>query len=286
MNMRIALGAKGGAMALAAGLTLVAGVVPAVAAAPPPPAPVLTYADLADLADPAQLVLQVKISRQSVLEPERAPGLPAGKARLYLIAKPERALAGQLPQVKAIQYLVDVPLGPDGRVPRLGGRSVIVFAHAVPGRPDELQLVAPDAQIPADPSAVARLEPLLTELADPGAPPRIARIRDILSVPGNLAGESETQLFLDSKSDGPVLVSVVRRPNVAPVWSVSWSELVDQAGRPPAQDTLAWYRLACTLPGRLPPNANLASIPADRERAMRDYALIKQELGACNRTRK
>ena len=63
-------------------------------------------------------------------------------------------------------------------------------------------------------------------------------------------------------------------------------ELVDQAGRSPAPDTLAWYRLACTLPDRLPAQANLARGDADRSRALRDYALIKQELGGCARTRK
>lgn len=280
--MRIAIGRKRRAFALCAGLALISGM--ATAAAPPPATP-LTYADLADLADPAQVVLQVKIARQAVVEPARAPGLAPGHARLYVVGKPLAALAGQMPPGKAVQYLVDVPVGADGRVPKLGGQSVVVFAHTVPNRPDELQLVAPDAQVSADPATLARLTPLLAELADPGGPPRISGIRDILSVEGNLAGESETQLFLGSPSAGPVLVSVVRRPNAAPVWSVSWSELVDQAGRPPAPDTLAWYRLACSLPERLPAGANLASDPADRSRALRDYALIKQELGACPRNR-
>ena len=281
--MRIAIGWKRRTLAIGAGLALFSG--PGAFAAAPPPGPPPTYADLADLADPAQLVLQVRITRQAVLEPARSPGLAAGRVRLYVVAKPLATLAGQAPQAKAVQYLVDVPVGPDGRVPRLGGQSVVVFAHTVPNRPDALQLVAPDAQIFADPATLARLSPLLAELADPGGPPRISGIRDILSVEGNLAGESETQLFLDSPREGPVLVSVVRRPDAAPVWSVSWSELVDQAGRPPAPDTLAWYRLACSLPERLPAGANLASDPADRSRALRDYALIKQELGACPRTR-
>ena len=284
--MKITKGAKRGAICLAACAAL-AGLAPAGATTPPPaPAPALTYADLADLADPAQLVLRVKITRQSMIDPARSPGLLPGKVRLYVEAKPEGALAGQVQPVKVVKYLVDVPVGADRRVPTVRGKSYIVFARAVPGKPEELQLVAPDAQLPADPATAARLMPLLAELADPGAPPRIAGIRDILSVQGNLAGESETQLFLDSVSDGPVLVSVVRRPGASPIWSVSWSELVDQAGRSPAPDTLAWYRLACTLPDRLPAQANLARGDADRSRALRDYALIKQELGGCARTRK
>ena len=280
--MRITIGRKARRLAICAGLALVGSTAPSYAAAPATP---LTYADLADLADPAQLVLQVKITRQAVVEPERAPGLAAGHVRLYVVAKPEGALAGDAPLAKGVQYLVDVPVSAEGRVPKVQGQRFIVFARSVPGRPTELQLVARDAQVLATPETVARLTPVLAELADSGGPPHISGVRDILSVEGNLAGESETQLFLESSGDGPVLVSVVRRPNAAPVWSVSWSELVDQAGRPPAPDTLAWYRLACSLPERLPPGANLASDAADRSRAARDYALIKQELGACPRTR-
>ncbi|OCC24082.1 hypothetical protein MB02_09810 [Croceicoccus estronivorus] len=271
--------------ALCAGLALFAAGAPiGHAALAAEPSVSLTYADLADLADPAQLVLRVKVSRQAVVEPERAPGLAPGHVRLYVTAKPLEALAGTAPAAKAVHYLVDLPVGVDRKVPKLRGESVIVFARSVPGRPDELQLVAPDAQVRDDPQTVARLTPLLIELGSPGAPPRISGVRDILSVDGNLAGESETQLFLDSE-DGPVLVSVVRRPNMAPVWSVSWSELVDQAGRPPTPETLPWYRLACSLPQSLPPGANLASDAGDRVRAVRDYALVRQELGACPRNR-
>ena len=255
-------------------------------AAPPPAVAGLTYADLADLADPAQTVLQVKVTKQSVVEPARAPGLLPGKVRLYVVAKPEGALTGQAPAVKAVKYLVDVPLAANGRAPKLTGKRQIIFARNVDGRPDELQLVAPDAQIPADPAISARLVPLLTELRAPDAPPRVSGIRDILSVAGNLAGESETQLFLLSPPNESILVSVLRRPGSGPSWGVAWSELVDQSGRPPARDTLAWYRLACSLPDRLPANANLASDPEDRARAMQDYGFVKQQLGACTRSRK
>lgn len=285
--MQMRMFRKQGVLAVCAGLALAAGAGPlggAPVAAAAPSATPLTYADLADLADPAQLVARVKVTRQAVVEPARAPGLAVGHVRLYVTARPLETLAGPALVAKAVHYLVDLPVGPDRRVPKVTGKEAVVFARAVPGRPDELQLVAPDAQVPADPALLARLAPLLAELSAPDAPPRITGVRDILSVDGNLAGESETQLFLDSDA-GPVLVSVVRRPGMAPAWSVSWSELVDQAARPPVPETLSWYRLACSLPSRLPPGANLASDAADRERAVRDYALVRQELGACPRTR-
>lgn len=282
MPMTKVLQWKASGMALASGLALVWGggyAPPAVAAQPP------TYADLADLADQAAIVVRLKIVRQALVEPERAPGLAAGHARLYVVANPKEVLSGTAQLDKVVRYLVDVPVGADGRVASLRRAEVVVFAEAVPGHPGELRLVAPDAQIPADSETVARLMPLLAELAAPGAPASITGIRDILSVRGNLAGESETQLFLDSDGEGPVLVSVVHRPGLAPSWSVSWSELVDQAGRPPAPGTLAWYRLACFLPPRLPPGTNLARDAADRMQAVRDYELVRQELGACTRNR-
>ena len=45
-----------------------------------------TYADLATLADAAELVLRVQIRKATVLRPERAPGVAPGFARLYVEA--------------------------------------------------------------------------------------------------------------------------------------------------------------------------------------------------------
>ena len=106
-----------------------------------------------------------------------------------------------------------------------------------------------------------------------------------MSVPGNLAGESETQLFLDTASGEPVSLSVVRRPGMEPEWGVSWSEIVDQSARPPEPQTVAWYRLACSLPAQLPAGAFLQQDQASRRRAEADYEFIIAQLGGCPRTR-
>jgi hypothetical protein len=84
----------------------------------------------------------------------------------------------------------------------------------------------------------------------------VTGIRDVMSVPGNLAGESETQLFLDTATGDPVSLSVVRRPGMQPTWGVSWSEIVDQSARPPAPQTVAWYRPRL-LPARATPGQRL-----------------------------
>jgi hypothetical protein len=70
---------------------------------------------------------------------------------------------------------------------------------------------------------------------------------------------------------------------MAPTWGVSWSEIVDQAARPPARDTLAWYRLACFLPAQLPASANLTRDGAARAPAAADYRYVLDQLGACPR---
>lgn len=113
----------------------------------------------------------------------------------------------------------------------------------------------------------------------------VTGIGDALAVEGTLVGESETQLFLDTENDGPVSITIVRRPNQQPRWGVSWTEIVDQAASAPARDTLAWYRLACTLPASLPTEANLSRDPKVRALAAQDYRYVIEQLGPCNRTR-
>ncbi len=272
------------AKALFASAVLAAAFPPA-SAQDPAPAPALTYADLAELADGTPLVLRAEIRRQATVEPERSPGLEPGFVRLYVEARTEALIAGNVPVGEALRYLVDVPLDAKGKPPKLKKQEVILFARPVSGRPGELQLVDPQAQLPYSEALEARLRPILTELLAPDAPPQITGIRDALAVEGTLVGESETQLFLDTDNDGPVSVTIVRRPGQEPRWGVSWTEIVDQAARAPRPNTLEWYRLACSLPETLPANANLSRDPQSRALAARDYALVRDALGRCARTR-
>lgn len=257
-----------------------------VAAAPPPaPAsPPPTYADLAGLADAASLVVHAKVKNAIVVPPERATSVAEGHARLYVEAQTVALIGGNTPVGESLKYLVDVPLDAKGKPPKLKKQEVLLFARPVPGRPTELQLVGTDAQLAWDAALEARVRPILGELAAREAAPVITGVRDALSVPGTLAGESETQVFLATRSGDPVSLTVVRRPGMAPSWGVSYGEIVDQAARPPAADTLAWYRLACFLPPQLPASANLAQDAASRTRAAQDYRLVIEQLGPCPRT--
>jgi hypothetical protein len=252
--------------------------------APAPAVPPATYADVASLADAAALIARVEIRDQAQVEPERAPGLEPGHARLYIEADTEALLYGSGMLGESVAYLADVPLGPNGKPPELEKQRMLLFARAVPGSAARLQLIGPNTQLPASPELEARVRAIATELAAPDSPPRVTGIHDALWVPGNLAGESETQLFLDTKSGAPVTLSIVRRPGQDPRWGVSWSEIVDQSARPPEKNTLEWYRLACSLPATLPTSAVLSSDPRVRTEAERDYALVMRDLGPCERT--
>ena len=242
-----------------------------------------TYADLAGLSENASVIARIRVHDQVAVEPERSPGLAPGKVRLYVEADTEALLKAPGPLGDSLTYLVDVPLTAKGKAPKLKKQSFLIFAQPVPGRPGQLQLVKPDAQLPAETSTEARERAVIADLAAPDAPPRITGVRDAMSVPGNLAGESETQLFLDTADGTPVSISVVRRPRMAPSWGVSWTEIVDQAAKPPERGTLAWYRLACFLPRDLPDDAYLQRDSAARYQVRADYALVLDQLGACTR---
>ncbi len=247
--------------------------------------PIASDADLVDLIDYADLVVRAKVRKQSDVAPERAPGLQPGYARYYIEADTQNLIAGSNPLGERVRYLVDLPLDAKGRKVKLRKQEVLLFARPVQGRPGELLLVAPDAQLPWSEDLEQRIRLILKQLVAPGAAPRIVGVRDALSVAGTLAGESETQIFLATANDDPAAISVVRRPGMAPVWGVSFSEIVDQAVRVPEPGSLAFYRLACALPPSLPSEANLARDPADRARASDDYRFVVSQLGPCQRMR-
>jgi hypothetical protein len=253
-----------------------------VAAEPAPP--LATFADFAALAEQADVIAIVEVRDQAEVEPERAPGLATGQARLYIEGRTQALLAGRAALGESLAYLADVPRDAKGRAPKLRKQRFIVFADPVPGRPGTLSLVAPGAQVPATLETEQRARTVIAALAGSELP-AVTGIREAMSVPGNLAGESETQLFLETATGTPVSLTVIRRPGMEPQWGVSWSEIVDQAAKAPEPETVEWYRLACFLPAQLPPDAFLQDDRAARARAEADYAFILEQLGGCPRIR-
>ncbi len=290
---QIAIGAPAAALVLAA----LAGCAPPAAAqdrpargeaaaslpAPAPGAAEPSYAALVDLARAAEFTVIAAIADQARVPPERAPGLAPGKVRLYLEAETETLLAGRSAIGASLAFLADRDLDGRGRAPDLEDERFLLFARAVPGRPGEIQLVSPAAMLPASPELVERARSVLRQLAEGPPLPRVTGIREVISIAGNLAGESETQLFLASAGGEPVSLTVLRRPGMAPQWGVSWTEIVDPAARPALPETLAWHGLACFLPPELPDAAFLQQESAARARARADYAFVLADLGPCAR---
>ncbi|WP_156500462.1 hypothetical protein [Croceicoccus bisphenolivorans] len=247
--------------------------------------PVMAFSDLADLATAAPMVAIVEVKKASRLDPERTGPVKAGWARAYVEAETKTLLAGKAAIGGKVKYLADIKLDARGKMPRIRKQTMVVFARPVAGRVDELQLVAPDAQVPLAYAGEARVRALLAEIVSADAAPEVTGVRDAYHTPGNLAGEGETQIFLKTANGDPASIAVVRRPNGPPRWGLSTGELVDIEATPPAPNTLAWYRLACALPAQLPASAQIATDPSLRQAAARDYALVVQQLGQCGRQR-
>ena len=204
---------------------------PALHAAPPQaaatPAPSATWADLADLADSAPLVVQAQVRKQVRVEPERAAGVRPGWGRFYFEAKTVSLLAGDSIIGESLRYLGDLPLDARGKAPSLVKKQMLLFASALPAtalpdRPGELRLITPDAHLPWDPASESKLRAILPELLGASVPPRITGVREAINVTGELAGQSETQIFLSARDNAAAAVSVTHRPGSAPVWGVSW----------------------------------------------------------------
>lgn len=245
-----------------------------------------TYADLAELVGKSRIVAVVEVTDQAAVEPERSPGLAPGSVRLYLESEANAVLFGSAPLGASQVFLADLPLSERGRAPKVKDRRFLIFANPVEGRRGALQLVEPDAMLPAEPALEQRVRTVISQSAAADAPPSVTGVREAFSIAGNLAGESETQVFLDTANGDPVSLTVVRRPGMEPQWGVSWTEIVDQSAQPPEPETMAWYRLACFLPPALPDEANSQSDRASRMQAEADYRYIVQQLGPCERVRK
>jgi hypothetical protein len=238
------------------------------------------YVALARLADAAPQVLRVEVKKTTVVDPERAPDVAPGMARLFVEAQVLNLIRGRQGVSESIRYLVDVPRDARGKVPKLRKQQFLLFAR--PGtRAGEIQLVSKDAQIAWTQATEQRVRTIVTELVSPGAPPAIKGIREALHVRGNLQGEGETQVFLATSTGDPVSITVLRRPGLAARWAVSLTEIVDEAAAPPRRNSLLWYRLACFLPREIPARVLVSDTPADNDLARRDYNFVLEQLGPC-----
>lgn len=272
----------GAAGALLVGLTTAADSQPPqsqISAAP-------TYADLADLALSAPIAAHVRLTDSTLLKAKEAVGLQPNLARFYVEAEIISLIRSPEGVPARIRYVVDLPRDPKGKAPKLRkGTEFILFALPVAGRPGEIRLAGPDAQVPYAQARADQVRAILKEASRPGAAPQITGIGRAFHVPGAIPGESETQFFLLTAQNEPVSITVLRRPGELPQYAVALSEIVDDAAGPPTRDTLLWYRLACTLPRTLPAQTMAEADAAGVAAIQDDYRYVLAQLGQCTRSR-
>jgi hypothetical protein len=246
----------------------------------------LAYADIADLALAAPVAAHLRLRDAEALDAALAPNVLPGHRRFLVEADVVAVIRGPGGLPARVTYLVDLPNDSRGRAARPARRAeMLVLASRVAGREGELRLAAPDAQLPYSAETADRVRAILRESSAAGAPPRITGIGRAFHVEGSIPGEGETQIFLQTADQRPISLNILRRPGQRPRWSVALSEIVDEAAAPPASETLLWYRLACTLPARLPRQSLSEAAPEEARAVQADYQVVIQGLGPCARTR-
>lgn len=243
------------------------------------------YADLADLVLSAPVIADVTIRSATAIKGAEAVGVAPGHQRFYIEADVGTLIRGSGGLPARIGYLFDAATDARGRAPRLKKMRVLIYARRVPNAADQLQLVAPDAQLPWTPDTEQRSRTIVRDALSTDAPPVITGVGNAFYVPGSLPGEGETQIFLTTANNRPVSLSVLRRPGEERRYAVALSEIVDESAAPPARDTLLWYRLACALPESLPDRSTASLGPENAQAAREDYRFVLQKLGPCGRER-
>ena len=242
-----------------------------------------SYADIADLATIAPLVVDTRVRSASALPPERAPGISPDKVRIYVEADVIALIRGSGPLAARIAWLVDLPRDAKGKPPKLNKQRLLVFARPV--STGQIALVAPDAQLAWDSPTDALVRRVIAEVVKPGAPGAVTGIANGFHQAGTLPGEGESQFFVETASGEPLTLSVISAPGRARQWAAAFGEIVDGSAAVPARDTLGWYRLACGLPRTLSPRVLVGAGQREAAAATADYRFILEQLGECRRTR-
>jgi hypothetical protein len=245
----------------------------------------LTYADIADLSLASSIAAEIRIRSAETIKGALAAGVPPSQQRYVITADVVRLIRGQDGLAPRITYVFDALRDSRGQLPKLKKAQMILFAVPVSGRPAEVRLIAPDAQIPLTPDNAARVRAILSEANKVDAPPRVTGIGDAFHVAGELQGEGETQIFLTTTDGRPMSFNISRRQGTAPTWSVSSGEIVDENAPVPARNSLLWYRLACFVPQTLPAASTAALSGEEAQIVAQDYRLVVSGLGLCPRTR-
>ncbi|MPT47988.1 MAG: hypothetical protein E2598_06150 [Sphingobium sp.] len=246
---------------------------------------VLPYSDLADLVTGSPLVAKAYVERVRKVDLPGTSTQPEPQKYLLIEARIDALIRGDGGLPPLVSFLAPALSEQDKKTSIWRKKQVILlFAH--PGsKAGEVRLTSSrHAAQRWNAEMENTVRNIATELVASDSPPAVTGIGDAFHTAGTISGEGETQIFLKTTTSQPVSISITRRPGQKPHWGVSLGEIVDESALPPSPDTLLWYRLACSLPARLPASAVRGLPLLDAEAAHRDYRLVIESLGSCGRT--
>jgi hypothetical protein len=234
------------------------------------------FAVVADLTVAAPVVVQARIARAERLPDRDSPGLQPGHARLLVTAALDSAIVAPGPVPAELTWLWDAPLDARGKLAKR--KNLAVMAWLTQPTPDgKTRLVAANAQQPWTPTLDATVRGIATESRS-GAVPVITSVASGFRAEGTVAGESESQFFLNVADGGGATLVVTTRPGMARRVTVARGDVIDESATTVKPGSLLWYRLACSLPATLPAEAG----GADAALAA-DWAAAMASLGPCQR---
>jgi hypothetical protein len=249
------------------------------------PADNAAYADIADLATISPLIIDAKVRKTTKISAVQAIGVPQNLQRLLVEVDVIALIRGLNGAPARMRFVLDVPKDGRGRIPKLKKQRFFILGDNVKGRGDQIQLSRPDALIQFSPANNAMLRSITQEAVMLDAPQKITGVASAFYSPGTVVGEGNTQVFLRTKNNQPITISVASAPGQPKRWNVSTSELIEEATSVPRRNSLLWYQLACGLPKALLPELIESGDGENAVRAQEDYNFVINALGPCGRTR-
>jgi hypothetical protein len=236
----------------------------------------LSWTDLSDLVLASPVALRATVDKAGKLSRRVAPDVPEGavralvEARLVAVLKADGMVPGRA------EWLWQ---GEKAALP-VKGAELLFFGSVSAGGPDaavgQYRLATARAQLPWTPEREAEVRAILAEARAPGGVPRFRAVKGGFHVPGAVAGESESQFFLDIGR--PVTLVVLRRAGAVPEVKLATGDIIDESAAPVKPATLLWRTLACDAPERLPASAGSEAA------LVADWAAAKAAWGPCGRT--
>jgi hypothetical protein len=235
------------------------------------------FADVAELAVASPVIVRATITRTRTLSQKQAPDVAPGRVRLLVTAQVANVLVAPSSVPGTLIWAWDAPADSRGRAPQVRGMDVLAFLNT-PSPGGVARLASRRAQQPWD-DATAETVRAVARDARSDAAPQIRGVTNGFRAAGTIPGESESQFFLATADGKPATLVVQNRPGEARKVLIARGDIIDESATKVEPNTLLGYRLACSLPPRLPAKAG-----GDDPALAKDWQDALASLGPCGRT--